>query len=75
MKKRYVLVRLRAETVEDLKRLRSQMAKPSINELIVTMIQITDSHLSVLKNTGWQDFSNGGVMSCLLYTSDAADDE
>ena len=63
MKKRYVLVRLRAETVEDLKRLRGQMAKPSINDMIVSMIQITDSHLSVLKNTGWQDYSNGGVMS------------
>jgi hypothetical protein len=63
MKKRYVLVRLRAETVEDLKRLRSQMAKPSINELIISMIQITDSHLSVLKNTGWQDSENRGVMS------------
>ena len=63
MKKRYVLVRLRIETVEDLKRLRSQMAKPSINELIISMIQITDSHLSVLKNTGWQDSENRGVMS------------
>ena len=63
MKKRYVLVRLRAETVEDLKRLRDQMAKPSINELIVSMIQITDSHLSVLKNTGWQDSESRGVMS------------
>jgi hypothetical protein len=63
MKKRYVLVRLRAETVEDLKRLRGQMAKPSINDLIVSMIQITDSHLSVLKNTGWQDFSKRGVVS------------
>ena len=63
MKKRYVLVRLRIETVQDLKRLRSQMAKPSINELIISMIQITDSHLSVLKNTGWQDSENRGVMS------------
>lgn len=63
MKKRYVLVRLRAETVEDLKRLRGQMAKPSINELIISMIQITDSHLSVLKNTGWQDPPNRGVVS------------
>ena len=63
MKKRYVLVRLRIETVQDLKRLRYQMAKPSLDDLIVYMIQITDSHLSVLKNTGWQDFSNGGVMS------------
>ena len=63
MKKRYVLVRLRAETVEDLKRLRSQMAKASLDDLVVSMIQMTDSHLSVLKNTGWQDISNGGVMS------------
>ena len=63
MKKRYVLVRLRTETVQDLKRLRSQMAKASLDDLVVHMIQITDSQLSVLKNTGWQDFSNGGVMS------------
>ena len=63
MKKRYVLVRLRADTVQDLKRLRGQMAKPSINELIISMIQITDSHLSVLKNTGWQDHENRGVLS------------
>lgn len=63
MKKRYVHVRLRAETVEDLKRLRNHMAKPSINELIISMIQITDAHLSVLKNTGWQDYSNRGVVS------------
>jgi hypothetical protein len=63
MKKRYVLVRLRTETVQDLKRLRSQMAKASLDDLVVHMVQITDSQLSVLKNTGWQDFSNGGVMS------------
>jgi hypothetical protein len=63
MKKRYVLVRLRTETVQDLKRLRSQMAKASLDDLVVHMIQITDSQLSVLKNTGWQDFSNRGVMS------------
>jgi hypothetical protein len=63
MKKRYVLVKLRTGTVRDLKRLRSQMAKPSLDDLVVYMIQVTDSHLSVLKNTGWQDFSNGGVMS------------
>jgi hypothetical protein len=63
MKKQYVLVRLRTGTVQDLKRLRSQMAKASLDDLVVYMIQVTDSHLSVLKNTGWQDFSNGGVMS------------
>jgi hypothetical protein len=63
MKKQYVLVRLRTGAVQDLKRLRSQMAKASLDDLVVYMIQITDSHLSVLKNTGWQDFSNGGVMS------------
>ncbi len=53
MKSAYQLIRLRAKTVQDLKRLMSLTAKGSLNDLIVSMIRITNAHYDGLKETGW----------------------
>jgi hypothetical protein len=61
MKSAYQLIRLRAKTVQDLKRLMSLTAKGSLNDLIVSMIRITSAHYDGLKETGWDDVRGGGT--------------
>jgi hypothetical protein len=50
------LIKLNTETVEDLKRLRTQMGAGSLDELLVRMIQLTDAHRLGLKEVGWSVF-------------------
>ena len=61
MKNTYQLIRLRAQTVQDLKRLMSLTAKGSLNDLIVSMIHITNAHYDGLKETGWDEVQRGGT--------------
>ena len=62
MKSAYQLIRLRAKTVQDLKRLMSLTAKGSLNDLIVSMIHITNAHYDDLKETGWDETLGGGTV-------------
>jgi hypothetical protein len=49
----YRLIKLRAETVLDLKRLMSQTGQGSLEKLITRMIHITDAHRHNLKGVVW----------------------
>jgi len=53
MKRTYQLIKLRVETVQDLKRLRTDMGIGGLDELINVMIRLTDEHRLVLGDTGW----------------------
>jgi hypothetical protein len=54
----YRMVKLKAETVEDLRRLKDETGQASLNDLIIKMVQLTDAYRSGLKETGW-DSSRG----------------
>lgn len=54
MKETHKLIKLRIETVEDLKRLMGQMGMGSLDDLITSMIRLTDAHRLNLKECGWQ---------------------
>ena len=60
MKSNYQIVRLRTETVKDLHRLKRQMGKASLDDLIVSMIQQADSRRLTLMNNGW--VNTGGIL-------------
>lgn len=60
MRKLYQLIKLRMETVEDLKRLKDQMGKPGLDDLIQSMIQMIDIKRLNLKDFGWQSHLPGG---------------
>ena len=53
MKRTYQLIKLRVETVQDLKRLRTDMGIGGLDELINVMIRLTDEHRLVLGDKGW----------------------
>jgi len=50
----YRLVKLKAETVQDLNRLKDETGQASFDNLIIKMIQLTDSYRAGLKETGWE---------------------
>ena len=54
MKRTHQLIKLRAETVQDLKRLRTDMGIGGLDELVKIMIRVTDEHRQVLRDTGWE---------------------
>ena len=39
----------------------SLTAKGSLNDMIVSMIDITDVHYNGMKETGWDDVTGGGT--------------
>jgi hypothetical protein len=47
------LIKLRSETVENLKRLRLEMGQGSLNSLVMVMIKQMEAYRSRLKNSGW----------------------
>jgi len=53
MKRTHKLIKLRIETVEDLKRLMLQMGLGSLDDLIEAMIRMMDAHRMGLKDAGW----------------------
>ncbi len=40
----------------------SLTAKGSLNDLIVSMIRITNAHYDILKETGWDETLGGGTV-------------
>ena len=59
MKRTHQLIKLKVETIGDLKRLKSQMATKSLNDLIARMVKLTDAHRAGLKDLGWGSNSIG----------------
>jgi len=53
MKQAQRLVKLRIQTVEELKRLMNQMGVGSMDELLTSMIRLTDAHRLNLRDSGW----------------------
>ena len=57
MRPEYRLVKLKAETVNDLRRLKDETGQASLNNLIIKMVRLTDSYRAGLKEIGWEGFS------------------
>ena len=55
MARTHQLIKLRIETVQDLKRLKTEMALAGLDDLINAMIRVTDEYRFVLKGAGWND--------------------
>jgi hypothetical protein len=53
MARTHQLIKLRIETVQDLKRLKGEMGLASLDDLINTMIRFTDEYRFVLGSAGW----------------------
>ena len=53
MKHSYQLIKLKTDTVQCLKRLKTDMGIGGLDELVNVMIQVTDEHRLVLGDTGW----------------------
>jgi len=53
------LIKLKVETIGDLKRLRSQIATKSLGNLIAKMVKLTDAHHAGLKDFCWGSNSIG----------------
>jgi hypothetical protein len=53
LKREYRLIKLRTETVHDLKQLKERMGKGSLDDLIGSMIGLMDTHRQGLKEIGW----------------------
>ena len=57
MEKTHKLIKLKTGTVQNLKRLMTEMGIGSLDDLINTMIRVTNEHRFVLKETGWDIYS------------------
>ena len=53
MRKRYQLIRLKSETVRDLRRLAAQMGKGSLDDLIVLMMKSMQERRHDLGSEAW----------------------
>ena len=53
MKRTHQLIRLKLDTVKDLKRLKADTGHITLDDLIVSMIRLTDAHRLGLKEVGW----------------------
>ena len=53
MKRSYQLIKLKANAVQDLKRLKTDMGTGRLNELVNIMIRVTDEPRQFLGGTGW----------------------
>ena len=59
MKRKYRLVKLRTETVDGLKTLKSQLGVASLDSLIASMVQQNAAYRLRLKEIGWFDHREG----------------
>jgi len=50
-------VKLKAETVNELRRLKDETGQGSLNDLIMKIIKLTDSYRAGLKEAGWESLS------------------
>ena len=57
MRPEYRLVKLKAETVNELRRLKDETGQGSLNDLIMKIIKLTDSYRAGLKEAGWESLS------------------
>jgi len=62
MRRDYQLIKLRTGTVQHLKRLMREMAEYSLDDLINSMIRITEEYRFVLKDSGWDTPFKQGEM-------------
>ena len=53
MRCQYGLLKLRAETIQDLKVLRSEMGRAVLDDLVSEMIRVMRDYRSRLKEKGW----------------------
>ena len=56
MKRTHQLIRLKIDTVKDLKRLKADTGHVTLDDLIVSMIRLTDAHRLGLKEIGWKRY-------------------
>lgn len=54
MKNYYRLIRLKADTVHELKKLSSDMGRASLDDLLLAMVRIVRDHRRELANAGWR---------------------
>ncbi len=50
MKRTHQLIKLKVETIGDLKRLKNEMAIKSLDDFVARMIRLTDAHHAGLKD-------------------------
>ena len=62
IKRRYKLLKLKAETVDELIRLRNQTGRASIDDLITSMIQLAEKNRLEMMNYGWQTYTGNSVV-------------
>jgi hypothetical protein len=59
MKREYRLIKLREETVHDLKQLQVHMGRGSLDSLVRSLIRLMDKNHHVLRETGWYVHEGG----------------
>jgi hypothetical protein len=59
MKRTYKLIKQKAETVQDLKRLMTKMGLSNLDDLVNTMIRVTAGYRFVFKGGSWHKYSKG----------------
>ena len=62
IKRKYKLLKLKAETVDELIRLRNQTGRASIDDLIISMIQLAEKNRLEMMNHGWQTYTGNTVV-------------
>ena len=62
MKRTYNFIKLRTETVQDLKRLMTEMGLGNLDDLVNTMIRVTDESRFVFKGASWHEHSKGDTV-------------
>ena len=53
MERTHQLIKLKVGTVQNLKKLKTEIGSNSLDALINTMIRVTNEHRLVYKDTGW----------------------
>ena len=62
MKRTYKFIKLKTETVQDLKRLMTEICLGSLDDLVNTMIRVTDEYRFVFKGGSWHEHSKGDTV-------------
>ena len=60
MRPEYRFVKLKAETVNELRRLKDETGQAGLNDLIAKMIRLTDRYRAGLREAGWERISDRG---------------
>ena len=66
MKRSYQIIKLKANAVQDLKRLKTDMGTGGLDELVNIMIRVTDEPRQFLGGTGW---CNRTIKLCFLFSN------